>query len=99
VLLVIIRYIWQYPPRITRFGCPFTHSASAHGSAHNNDKHAPEFLYNTHLDKTRVIEQVIKAIKEATSRLPSPGANKESKSEEGRENIHPHSHPFSSSIY
>ena len=43
----------------------------------DDDERAPEFLRNSHLDKTRVNERVIRAIKEAISRLPSPDANKE----------------------
>lgn len=46
-----------------------------------DDENAPEFLHGSHLDKTRAMERVLKGIKGAISRLPSPDADKEKQKE------------------
>jgi hypothetical protein len=47
----------------------------------DDDENAPEFLHRSHLDKTRAMERVLKGIKDAISRLPSPDADKERQKE------------------
>ena len=48
----------------------------------DDDESASEFLCNSYLDKTRVNEQIIKAIEEVISRLSFSNANKEWQKEE-----------------
>lgn len=50
-----------------------------------DDEDAPEFLRGSHLDKTRAMERVLKAIRDAISRLPSPDADKERQKEKESE--------------
>jgi hypothetical protein len=51
----------------------------------DDDENAPEVLRGSHLDKPRAMKRVLRAIKDAISRLPSQDADKERQKEKESE--------------